>query len=79
MQQGFTFTFVSMSKSKCQVKQTGVSFFTAQPNPPKIHEGWWAYKEVVQGNFVPGKPQYCLHHSNTLEQNNAGYLSQVTL
>lgn len=28
---------------------------TAQPNPPKIHEGWWAYKEVVQGSFVPGK------------------------
>ncbi|XP_029934279.1 carbonic anhydrase-related protein 10a [Myripristis murdjan] len=25
----------------------------AQPNPPKIHEGWWAYKEVVQGSFVP--------------------------
>ncbi|KAL1264347.1 hypothetical protein QQF64_004702, partial [Cirrhinus molitorella] len=24
-----------------------------QPNPPKIHEGWWAYKEVVQGSFVP--------------------------
>lgn len=30
---------------------------SAQPNPPKIHEGWWAYKEVVQGSFVPGKPQ----------------------
>uniref|UniRef100_A0A8B9HHT2 Uncharacterized protein n=1 Tax=Astyanax mexicanus TaxID=7994 RepID=A0A8B9HHT2_ASTMX len=27
--------------------------FTAQPSPPKIHEGWWAYKEVVQGSFVP--------------------------
>ncbi|XP_015240898.1 carbonic anhydrase-related protein 10a isoform X1 [Cyprinodon tularosa] len=26
---------------------------SAQPNPPKIHEGWWAYKEVVQGSFVP--------------------------
>uniref|UniRef100_A0A671P5N2 Uncharacterized protein n=1 Tax=Sinocyclocheilus anshuiensis TaxID=1608454 RepID=A0A671P5N2_9TELE len=25
----------------------------SQPNPPKIHEGWWAYKEVVQGSFVP--------------------------
>ncbi|XP_061611753.1 carbonic anhydrase-related protein 10a isoform X10 [Phyllopteryx taeniolatus] len=25
----------------------------AQQNPPKIHEGWWAYKEVVQGSFVP--------------------------
>lgn len=24
---------------------------TAQPNPP-----WWAYKEVVQGSFVPGEP-----------------------
>lgn len=29
---------------------------TAQPNLPKIHEGWWAYKEMVQGSFVPGKP-----------------------
>ncbi|CAF94614.1 unnamed protein product, partial [Tetraodon nigroviridis] len=26
---------------------------TAQPHLPKIHEGWWAYKEVVQGSFVP--------------------------
>ncbi|XP_077594719.1 carbonic anhydrase-related protein 10 isoform X3 [Stigmatopora nigra] len=26
---------------------------SAQQNPPKIHEGWWAYKEMVQGNFVP--------------------------
>uniref|UniRef100_A0A3Q3K3J8 Uncharacterized protein n=1 Tax=Monopterus albus TaxID=43700 RepID=A0A3Q3K3J8_MONAL len=26
---------------------------SAQPNQPKIHEGWWAYKEVVQGSFVP--------------------------
>nr|XP_057917587.1 carbonic anhydrase-related protein 10a [Doryrhamphus excisus]XP_057917588.1 carbonic anhydrase-related protein 10a [Doryrhamphus excisus]XP_057917590.1 carbonic anhydrase-related protein 10a [Doryrhamphus excisus] len=26
---------------------------SAQQNPPKIHEGWWAYKEVVQGSFVP--------------------------
>ncbi|XP_019483803.1 PREDICTED: carbonic anhydrase-related protein 10-like [Hipposideros armiger] len=25
----------------------------AQQNSPKIHEGWWAYKEVVQGSFVP--------------------------
>uniref|UniRef100_A0A8C9FCP4 Carbonic anhydrase 10 n=1 Tax=Pavo cristatus TaxID=9049 RepID=A0A8C9FCP4_PAVCR len=28
---------------------------SAQQNSPKIHEGWWAYKEVVQGSFVPGK------------------------
>ncbi|XP_042161487.1 carbonic anhydrase-related protein 10-like [Oncorhynchus tshawytscha] len=26
---------------------------SAQPNAPKIHDGWWAYKEVVQGSFVP--------------------------
>uniref|UniRef100_A0A8C6WR22 Carbonic anhydrase Xa n=1 Tax=Neogobius melanostomus TaxID=47308 RepID=A0A8C6WR22_9GOBI len=26
---------------------------STQPNSPKIHEGWWAYKEVVQGSFVP--------------------------
>ncbi|KAG2460910.1 CAH10 protein, partial [Polypterus senegalus] len=25
----------------------------SQQNSPKIHEGWWAYKEVVQGSFVP--------------------------
>lgn len=30
-------------------------FPLAQQNSPKIHEGWWAYKEVVQGSFVPGK------------------------
>ena len=38
------------------------SHLTAQPNPPKIHEGWWAYKEVVQGSFVPGKPQHSMQH-----------------
>ncbi|XP_053816037.1 carbonic anhydrase-related protein 10 isoform X2 [Vidua chalybeata] len=27
--------------------------YCAQQNSPKIHEGWWAYKEVVQGSFVP--------------------------
>ncbi|XP_059854240.1 carbonic anhydrase-related protein 10 isoform X6 [Globicephala melas] len=27
--------------------------WSAQQNSPKIHEGWWAYKEVVQGSFVP--------------------------
>ncbi|XP_043944966.1 carbonic anhydrase-related protein 10-like [Protopterus annectens] len=26
---------------------------SAQQNSPKIHEGWWAYKEVVQRSFVP--------------------------
>uniref|UniRef100_A0A4W5MAT0 Uncharacterized protein n=1 Tax=Hucho hucho TaxID=62062 RepID=A0A4W5MAT0_9TELE len=31
---------------------------SAQPNAPKIHDGWWAYKEVVQGSFVPGKNPY---------------------
>lgn len=30
----------------------------AQQNSPKIHEGWWAYKEVVQGSFVPGKNMF---------------------
>ena len=36
----------------------GVCFspvLTAQPHLPKINEGWWAYKEVVHGSFVPGK------------------------
>lgn len=35
---------------------------TAQPNLPKIHEGWWAYKEVVQGSFVPGEPKNSMLH-----------------
>ncbi|XP_056433607.1 carbonic anhydrase-related protein 10a [Gadus chalcogrammus] len=26
---------------------------SAQPHLPKINEGWWAYKEVVHGSFVP--------------------------
>ncbi|KAG5262292.1 hypothetical protein AALO_G00273560 [Alosa alosa] len=26
---------------------------SAQPNPYKGHEGWWAYKEAVQGKFIP--------------------------
>uniref|UniRef100_A0A668AHH4 Carbonic anhydrase 10 n=1 Tax=Myripristis murdjan TaxID=586833 RepID=A0A668AHH4_9TELE len=25
----------------------------AQPISSKLHEGWWAYKDVVQGSFVP--------------------------
>nr|BAC30021.1 unnamed protein product [Mus musculus] len=33
---------------------------SAQQNSPKIHEGWWAYKEVVQGSFVPGKYTFTL-------------------
>uniref|UniRef100_A0A4W5M510 Uncharacterized protein n=1 Tax=Hucho hucho TaxID=62062 RepID=A0A4W5M510_9TELE len=36
---------------------------SAQPNVPKIHEGWWAYKEVVQGSFVPGKNPYTVLYS----------------
>ncbi|VFV41633.1 Hypothetical predicted protein [Lynx pardinus] len=32
----------------------------SQQNSPKIHEGWWAYKEVVQGSFVPGKDTFIL-------------------
>ncbi|XP_051912441.1 carbonic anhydrase-related protein 10 isoform X3 [Hippocampus zosterae] len=30
-----------------------IACITAQHNPLKVHEGWWAYKEVVQGSFVP--------------------------
>lgn len=52
--------------------------YTAQPNPPKIHEGWWAYKEVVQGNFVPGKLQYCTYITHNREKKNPGSLAQVT-
>lgn len=48
---------------KIFVRRTDISvcafvvYFTAQPHLPKIHEGWWAYKEVVQGSFVPGEFQ----------------------
>ncbi|CAL8237427.1 unnamed protein product [Arctogadus glacialis] len=28
---------------------------SAQPGSSKLHEGWWAYKDVIQGSFVPGK------------------------
>ncbi|MEQ2279924.1 hypothetical protein AMECASPLE_014292 [Ameca splendens] len=55
----------------------------AQPNPPKIHEGWWAYKEVVQGSFVPETkaklniPQTseCFHHLVVLPH----YILQYTV
>ncbi|XP_061665721.1 carbonic anhydrase-related protein 10a isoform X2 [Syngnathoides biaculeatus] len=30
-----------------------IASISAQQNPLKIHEGWWAYKQVVQGSFVP--------------------------
>lgn len=32
------------------------SFPAAQPVSSKLHDGWWAYKDVVQGSFIPGKP-----------------------
>uniref|UniRef100_A0A673NKH0 Uncharacterized protein n=1 Tax=Sinocyclocheilus rhinocerous TaxID=307959 RepID=A0A673NKH0_9TELE len=51
--------------------------FSSQPDPPKIHEGWWAYKEVVQGSFVPGNhfttafyQQLIKHHKQFLKNNN---------
>uniref|UniRef100_A0A4W4E0A9 Alpha-carbonic anhydrase domain-containing protein n=1 Tax=Electrophorus electricus TaxID=8005 RepID=A0A4W4E0A9_ELEEL len=28
-------------------------FLTAQPVSSKLHDGWWAYKDVVQGSFIP--------------------------
>lgn len=31
------------------------SVFPAQPGSSKLHDGWWAYKDAVQGSFVPGK------------------------
>ncbi|MBN3277666.1 CAH10 protein, partial [Polyodon spathula] len=35
----------------------------AQQNSPKFNEGWWAYKEVVQGSFVPaGLVQVAVEH-----------------
>lgn len=27
----------------------------AQPITSKLDDSWWAYKDVVQGSFVPGK------------------------
>lgn len=32
------------------------SFPAAQPVSSKLHDGWWAYKDLVQGSFIPGKP-----------------------
>lgn len=32
------------------------SLSAAQPVSSKLHDGWWAYKDVVQGSFIPGKP-----------------------
>lgn len=32
------------------------SFPAAQPASSKLHDGWWAYKDLVQGSFIPGKP-----------------------
>lgn len=31
-----------------------VSLPAAQPITSKLDESWWAYKDVVQGSFVPG-------------------------
>lgn len=45
----------------------------AQPNPPKIHEGWWAYKEVVQGSFVPGMLQNCVQHFDAYSFHNTDF------
>lgn len=30
-------------------------FPAAQPITSKLDDSWWAYKDVVQGSFVPGK------------------------
>lgn len=54
--------WISDLSNWCACSSVSSSNLTAQPNPPKIHEGWWAYKEVVQGSFVPGKPQNCMQH-----------------
>lgn len=59
--------FAVLSKFQKETIDSPVSslYLTAQPSPPKIHEGWWAYKEVVQGSFVPGKPPNCKQHFDT--------------
>ncbi len=59
--------FIFLSKFQMKVIDVPVfcvssPYLTAQPNPPKIHEGWWAYKEVVQGSFVPGRPPNSMQH-----------------
>lgn len=39
--------------------------FAAQPLTPKLDDSWWAYKDVVQGSFVPGKTHPpCYLHSH---------------
>ncbi|XP_076120968.1 carbonic anhydrase-related protein 10-like [Alosa pseudoharengus] len=30
-----------------------IIFSAAQPATSKLHDGWWAYKDAVQGSFVP--------------------------
>uniref|UniRef100_A0A3B1KBP6 Uncharacterized protein n=1 Tax=Astyanax mexicanus TaxID=7994 RepID=A0A3B1KBP6_ASTMX len=30
----------------------------AQPVSSKLHDGWWAYKDAVQGTFIPGKREW---------------------
>uniref|UniRef100_A0A8C2FVR5 Carbonic anhydrase Xb n=1 Tax=Cyprinus carpio TaxID=7962 RepID=A0A8C2FVR5_CYPCA len=29
------------------------TFYMSQPVSSKLHDGWWAYKDVVQGSFIP--------------------------
>lgn len=29
--------------------------FAAQPASSMPHDGWWAYKDVIEGSFIPGK------------------------
>uniref|UniRef100_A0A8C6LJE8 Uncharacterized protein n=1 Tax=Nothobranchius furzeri TaxID=105023 RepID=A0A8C6LJE8_NOTFU len=53
---------ISDIKNSCFTSCLSSSHATAQPHLPKIHEGWWAYKEVVQGSFVPGKHGSSLNH-----------------
>uniref|UniRef100_F6WBR6 Carbonic anhydrase-related protein 10 n=1 Tax=Xenopus tropicalis TaxID=8364 RepID=F6WBR6_XENTR len=47
-----TFVYLYMFKSLLNFL-LGVMYIRSQQNSPKIHEGWWTYKEVVQGSFVP--------------------------
>lgn len=54
--------WISDQSDWCPCSCVSSPHLTAQPNPPKIHEGWWAYKEVVQGSFVPGKPRNSMQH-----------------
>lgn len=51
--QSNTFTFLSLSSA-------------AQPIASKLDDSWWAYKDVVQGSFVPGNEGLTRPHNQAI-------------